>query len=82
MMAVHAGGTFLVCKHVLPMMREQGRGSIVNIASTAALTANNNNAPYGAAKGGDHRVLAAARPGGRARRSASTPSPPGVCARG
>ena len=51
MMSVHAGGTFLVCKHVLPIMREQGGGSIVNIASTAALTANNNNSPYGAAKG-------------------------------
>jgi NAD(P)-dependent dehydrogenase (short-subunit alcohol dehydrogenase family) len=51
MMAVHAGGTFLVCKHVLPIMRAQGRGSIVNVASTAALTANNHNAPYGAAKG-------------------------------
>jgi NAD(P)-dependent dehydrogenase (short-subunit alcohol dehydrogenase family) len=51
MMTVHAGGTFLVCKHVLPMMRQQGGGSIVNIASTAALTANKNNSPYGAAKG-------------------------------
>jgi NAD(P)-dependent dehydrogenase (short-subunit alcohol dehydrogenase family) len=51
MLTVHAGGTFLVTKHVLPVMREQGRGSIVNIASTAALTANQNNAPYGAAKG-------------------------------
>ena len=51
MMAVHAGGTFLVCKFVLPMMREQGSGSIVNIASTAALTANKDNSPYGAAKG-------------------------------
>lgn len=51
MMSVHAGGTFLVCKHVLPLMRAQGGGSIVNIASTAALTANNNNSPYGAAKG-------------------------------
>ena len=50
MMTVHAGGTFLVCKYVLPIMRQQGGGSIVNIASTAALTANNNNAPYGAAK--------------------------------
>jgi 3-oxoacyl-[acyl-carrier protein] reductase len=51
MMTVHAGGTFLVCKHVLPLMRSQGGGSIVNIASTAALTANQNNTPYGAAKG-------------------------------
>ena len=51
MMAVHAGGTFLVCKHILPMLREQRSGSIVNIASTAALTANKHNTPYGAAKG-------------------------------
>jgi 3-oxoacyl-[acyl-carrier protein] reductase len=51
MMTVHVGGTFLVTKHVLPIMREQGRGAIVNIASTAALTANVYNAPYGAAKG-------------------------------
>lgn len=51
MMNVHAGGTFLVCKHVLALMRDQGAGSIVNIASTAALTANQNNTPYGAAKG-------------------------------
>jgi NAD(P)-dependent dehydrogenase (short-subunit alcohol dehydrogenase family) len=51
MMTVHAGGTFLVCRQVLPIMREQGSGSIVNVASTAALTANQNNTPYGAAKG-------------------------------
>ena len=36
MMAVHAGGTFLVCKHVLPIMHEQGGGSIVNVASVLA----------------------------------------------
>jgi len=52
MMGVHAGGTFLVCKHAVPALRQSGSGgSIVNIASTAALTANNHNAPYGAAKG-------------------------------
>lgn len=51
MMTVHAGGTFLVCKNVLPIMREQGNGSIVNVASVAALTAQSGNAPYGAAKG-------------------------------
>jgi len=51
MLTVLAGGTFLVTKHALPIMRGQGRGAIVNIASTAALTANLNNAPYGAAKG-------------------------------
>ncbi len=51
MMAVHAGGTFLVCKHVVPILRRVGGGSIVNVASTAAITANQHNAPYGAAKG-------------------------------
>lgn len=50
-MDVHAGGTFLVCKNVLPIMRAQQAGSIVNVASVAALTAQANNAPYGAAKG-------------------------------
>ena len=50
MMLVHAGGTFLVCKHVLPLMRRRGGGSIVNVASVAALIAQRSNAPYGAAK--------------------------------
>ena len=36
MMGVHVGGTFLVCKNVLPIMRAQGGGSIVNVASIAA----------------------------------------------
>jgi NAD(P)-dependent dehydrogenase (short-subunit alcohol dehydrogenase family) len=50
MMAVHATGTFLVCKHMLPLLRARGGGSIVNIASVAALVAQRGNAPYGAAK--------------------------------
>lgn len=52
MLSVHVGGTFYACKHVLPVMKAQGRGSIVTIASTAAVMANNNNVPYGAAKAG------------------------------
>ena len=52
MVAVHLGGTFYTCKHVLPVMKERGSGSIVTIASTAAVMANNNNVPYGAAKAG------------------------------
>ena len=52
MMAVHLGGTFLVVKNVLPIMRAQGGGSIVNVASIAALTAQPNNSVYGAAKAG------------------------------
>jgi 3-oxoacyl-[acyl-carrier protein] reductase len=51
MMTVHAGGTFLLCRQVVPLMRESGGGSIVNVASVAALVAQSNNIPYGAAKG-------------------------------
>ena len=50
MMLVHAGGTFLVCKYALPLLRRRGGGSIVNVASVAALIAQRTNAPYGAAK--------------------------------
>lgn len=51
MLTVHAGGTFLVCREVLPGMLERGRGSIVNVASVAAIVGQSGNAPYGAAKG-------------------------------
>jgi NAD(P)-dependent dehydrogenase (short-subunit alcohol dehydrogenase family) len=51
MMAVHAGGTFLVCKHAMPQMRERGFGAIVNVSSVAAFVAQHRNAVYGAAKG-------------------------------
>ena len=50
MIGVHLGGTFLVCKNVLPIMRAQGGGSIVNTASIAAIVAQPHNAAYGAAK--------------------------------
>lgn len=52
MLEVHVGGTFHVCKHVLPVMKDRGAGAIVTIASTAAFMANPLNAPYGAAKAG------------------------------
>jgi 3-oxoacyl-[acyl-carrier protein] reductase len=51
MLAVHAGGTFLMCRETLPLLRANGGGSIVNIASVAAFVAQSANAPYGAAKG-------------------------------
>jgi len=51
MLTVHAGGTFLICREVLPGMMARGSGSIVNVASVAALVAQTGNAPYGAAKG-------------------------------
>jgi NAD(P)-dependent dehydrogenase (short-subunit alcohol dehydrogenase family) len=52
LLAVHLTGTFLVCKTTLPHLREAGGGSIVNIASIAALLARPNLAAYAAAKGG------------------------------
>jgi NAD(P)-dependent dehydrogenase (short-subunit alcohol dehydrogenase family) len=36
-LSVNLKGCFLTCKHVLPVMREQGSGSIVNISSIAAV---------------------------------------------
>lgn len=51
MMAIHLGGSFLVCKHTIAHLRRHG-GAIVNTASVAALTGQPNNAPYGAAKAG------------------------------
>ncbi len=51
MMTVHVGGTFLVCRQVLPVMRKRAAGAIVNVASVAAMKAQSGNAPYGAAKG-------------------------------
>lgn len=51
MLAVHAGGAFLVCKHVLGVMRAQGGGSIVNVSSIAAAVSQPQNVAYGTAKG-------------------------------
>ena len=52
MLAVHLTGTFLVCRATLPHLRAAGGGSIVNLASTAALLARPHLAAYAAAKGG------------------------------
>ncbi len=45
-------GTFLMSKYTLPHMIEQGRGSIVNMASGWGLVGGNEAAAYCAAKGG------------------------------
>ena len=50
MMAVHAGGTFHVCRAVIPGMVERRRGAIVNIASVFALRGRAGAAHYAAAK--------------------------------
>lgn len=45
-------GVFLCCRAVVPLMREQGWGRIVNIASIAGKEGNPQAAPYSAAKAG------------------------------
>jgi NAD(P)-dependent dehydrogenase (short-subunit alcohol dehydrogenase family) len=50
-LAVHVIGTFLVCRAVVPIMREGGGGSIVNISSVGAIMATPLNGAYSAAKG-------------------------------
>jgi 2-keto-3-deoxy-L-fuconate dehydrogenase len=49
--AVNARGTFLCCKHAIPGMVARGGGSIVNVASVAALVGLRNRAAYSASKG-------------------------------
>ena len=49
--AVNARGTFLCCKYAIPGMIERGGGSIVNVASVAALVGLRNRAAYSASKG-------------------------------
>ena len=50
LIAIHLNGTFLCFKYLIPIMKAQGGGSIVTVASVAALVAQKNNGPYGAAK--------------------------------
>jgi len=49
---INLDGVFLGTKHGLPLMREGGGGSIINIASTVALTGSGNMPSYSATKGG------------------------------
>lgn len=52
LMTVNLKAMFLVCKHVLPIMRAQNAGVIVNISSTAALSSGNGRLAYNTAKAG------------------------------
>ena len=49
---VNLTGTFLVCKHVLPVMVAAKRGSVVNLSSVEGLEAIQNQPAYSASKGG------------------------------
>jgi len=51
-MSINLDGVFLGTKHGLPLMRSGGGGSIINIASTVALTGSGNMPSYSATKGG------------------------------
>lgn len=50
-MAVHVGGTLFVTQTVLPSMKTQGYGRIVNISSIQGMVGYANGATYNAAKG-------------------------------
>jgi 2-dehydro-3-deoxy-L-rhamnonate dehydrogenase (NAD+) len=50
LMEINVTGVFLCCKHVLPSMRKQNYGRIVNIASIAGKNGSPNFSPYGASK--------------------------------
>jgi NAD(P)-dependent dehydrogenase (short-subunit alcohol dehydrogenase family) len=50
-MNVHAKGTFLGAKHVIPEMRNAGGGSIINISSIYGLIGSPSSTAYHAAKG-------------------------------
>jgi NAD(P)-dependent dehydrogenase (short-subunit alcohol dehydrogenase family) len=56
--AVNVRGVFLGLKHVMPVMQANGGGSIVNTASTAALTGTPTGSAYVASK---HAVLGLTR---------------------
>jgi NAD(P)-dependent dehydrogenase (short-subunit alcohol dehydrogenase family) len=51
-MAVNLRGVFLACKAVLPAMREQGYGKIINISSGTALNGSPTRIHYVTSKGG------------------------------
>lgn len=49
-MVINADGPFLGCKYALPLMRESGPGSIINMSSISAMIASHNMAAYNASK--------------------------------
>jgi NAD(P)-dependent dehydrogenase (short-subunit alcohol dehydrogenase family) len=48
---VNLGGIFLFCKHVLPIMKRQARGAIVNMGSVSGHVGQTDHTIYGATKG-------------------------------
>ncbi|QMU29297.1 SDR family NAD(P)-dependent oxidoreductase [Adhaeribacter radiodurans] len=50
-MEVNVNGTWLCCRAVTPYMKKNGRGSIINLASTLGLVGLSNRTPYASSKG-------------------------------
>ncbi len=50
--AINLRGTIMACKHAIPIMRKQQAGSIINISSVAALSANYPTVAYKTTKAG------------------------------
>ena len=50
--AINLRGTIMACKHVFPIMRKQQSGSIINISSVAAISANYPTVAYKTTKAG------------------------------
>jgi NAD(P)-dependent dehydrogenase (short-subunit alcohol dehydrogenase family) len=48
---INLGGTFLMCKHSLPLMKRQAGGAIVNMASVSGHVGQTEHVMYGATKG-------------------------------
>lgn len=55
MMGVNFRAVFLCCKHVLPIMVQQGRGSVINIGSESAEHTSRTFSAYAASKAGMER---------------------------
>lgn len=55
-MSTNLKGAWYCCKHGIPLMKENGGGSIVNISSTHVMRTQKNHFPYHAAKGGLHTM--------------------------
>jgi 3(or 17)beta-hydroxysteroid dehydrogenase len=49
-LGINLDGTFLGCKHVLPVMAQAGRGSIINISSIVSYMSTPSTVAYGASK--------------------------------
>lgn len=48
---INLGGTFLFCKHAIPLFKQRGGGAIVNMASVSGHIGQTDHAVYGSTKG-------------------------------